>query len=48
MRQFEAFLAAAEVGEREHLADLLTVVSVGTHGGRDAIKRLLKDLRGAD
>ncbi|MGH8586800.1 MAG: hypothetical protein ACREWE_11680 [Gammaproteobacteria bacterium] len=48
MRQLEAFLAAADTEERERLAGLLTVISVGTHGGRDAIRRLYRELRGED
>ncbi|MGH8573012.1 MAG: hypothetical protein ACREX8_10625 [Gammaproteobacteria bacterium] len=48
MRQLEAFLAAADTEERERMAGLLTVISVGNHGGREAITRLLKELRGAD
>ena len=48
VRQCEAFLVALEAEGREQLAELLTLISVGTHGGPDAIKRLLKDLRGAD
>ncbi|MGH7343281.1 MAG: hypothetical protein ACREK4_00080 [Candidatus Rokuibacteriota bacterium] len=45
MRQCEAFLAAADAEERERLAGLLTITSVGTRGGQDAIRRLHRELR---
>jgi hypothetical protein len=48
VRQLEAFLAALEAEERERLVELLTLISVGTQGGRDSVNRLLKDLRRAD
>lgn len=48
MRQCEAFLVAVDTEERERMEGLLTLISVGTHGGRDAITRLLKEFRGAD
>jgi len=44
LAQTDAFIAAIDRQESRRLANLLTVVSVGSQGGSDAIKKVLKGL----